>query len=672
MMLGAVACQDQGVVVPEPAAEPSDKVTVTGTLTIPPQAIAQSRGGLAETAGAGLKLTLLEFDMGDTPDLTTISNSYQAVITSETTAVDDGVNVNFKVTLLHTESAKVLHLVLADEYVSISGFGSEASILPSLVVGTTDPEGNINETEAYWGRVEFPYGYSQLKEEETEEGTRTYYELRADVQTKLTAVPVIRNFAKITVSVANTVTNFTLLGFDVVNVPTAGTVAPWNTTTQRIPVLLDNGTMRDYTTLMTEDKPYKGIMAPGALIRNQESDAKTWNETNHPALATVQPVYMYEHPYEPDRRTYLIVRGTYTSGEKSTTGYYKLDIGNVNVDASDQTFDYYSIIRNIHYNVRITDVTATGMETVADAISRAPYNNLISATETSSMLNVSDGKNMLIVNDTNHIVVNSSETIKVMYRYITDVTNTQKPENGKATVVGLDVPDGPVVESYTQSTYTDAAGAEWVLLEIVPREPTDIVKTQDFSIVDGEGLGRVIHLVLRKPWQYASLGTVDDVPVYATVAPGVNNEYSQVAPMDVSNAANKELTVYFNLPDGLPETMFPLEFKLEALKQGIENDKIGTLVVSTGPSLFPDKEGQTVISYIKTVSYMEYCYKYKNDGSNDVDVSDSNRNTNHTVRCRFLTINSVSSGDNAEILIHNPYFSPDVSVKFKRVQMTTD
>lgn len=676
ILLFTGGCKEEVLPVAISENEYSDSFTISGKLSVPPHALERTRGDLADTPGADLKLTLLEFDMGETPDLTTISNSYKAVITSATTDVNNNVNVSFKVTLLHTESAKVLHLVLADDYVSINGFGSEASILPSMVVGTTNPEVDINETQAYWGRVEFPKGYSELKEEDTEEGTRTYYELLPDVEKKLSEVPVIRNFAMITVSVDNDVDDFELLGFDLVNVPTAGTIAPWDASTQSIPKLLDtDSTMLNYTELAKADNPYTGIMAPGALIRNQESDAKTWNESNHPSLATVNPVYMYEHPYESTRRTYLIVRGTYTPNKgtddegEPITGYYKLDIGNANVD--DQTFDYYSIIRNIHYNIRITEVTATGMPTVADAIARAPYNNLISATETSSMLNVSDGKNMLIVNDTNHIIVTDDKPVEVMYRYIENVTSSQTPNNSKPTVVGLE-PGGEVVKSYSEEKYRDNAGAEWVLLKIYPQTPTNIVKTQDFSIVDGNGLGRVIHLVLRQPWEYASIGTVDGHPVYATVSPGAKNEYTQIAPMDISNRDGAELTVFFNLPDGLPESMFPLEFKLEALKQGIENDKIGTLTVSTGPSLFPEKEGQIVISYIKTVSYLEYTYKYKNDGSNDVDVSDSNRNTNHTVRCRFMTINNVPSGDEAEIMIHGEYFSPDVSVKFKRVAGVTE
>ncbi len=108
--------------------------------------------------------------------------------------------------------------------------------------------------------------------------------------------------------------------------------------------------------------------------------------------------------------------------------------------------------------------------------------------------------------------------------------------------------------------------------------------------------------------------------------------------------------------------MFPLEFQLESKHQGIENNKMGTLLVSTGASLFdPDR---IAISYIKTLSYAEYCYNYvATDTSNDVDINSPN--TKHTVRCRFLTITAADDND-AEIMIYNPYFSPNATVQFTR------
>lgn len=625
-------------------------ITIEGSIILPEMSSLQTRGSLAETPGAGLKLTLVEFDLGADADHTFTTNTYDAILKS-TSAVQNGELVTFDVTLTATAQPKVLHLFIADDYVK-PDYGSVSTVFPSLIVGQTDPEIEAPETEGYWGYVEFPDGYHVT----TDADGNTVVD-KNKLKEKLTAVPVIRNFAQINVIVDSNVNNFELTGFDLINVPTSGTIAPWNSETKKIPDLLKaDKTMKDFEVVAPV---YGGTMPGNASIRNQEADAKSWTNL------TKATKYMYEHPYEPTRRTYLIVQGIYKTLDDDgnvtgqTSGYYKLDIGKTKADG---TYDYYNILRNYRYNVKISEVLAAGMPTVAEAIARAPYNNLIASTETSSMLNVSNGKNMLIVNDTNHIVVNESDTIKVLYRYITDVTGNKNPANNIPTTPGL-VPGAVIKQVLPTKTVKDASGAEWLEIDILPNAPGDITATQDFSIVDQEeGLGRTIHLILRKPWQYAPI-VVDGTSYSATIARGAENLY-QGAPQNISNAAGAELTVYFNLPDGLPDTMFPLEFKLEALKQGIENNKIGDMVVSTGPSLFEEKDGQIVISYLKTVSYNEYIYNYRNDGSNDVNTS--SRNTNHTVRCRFTTISAESTVD-AEIKIHNDYFDPDASVKFNRV-----
>ncbi|MDE6522601.1 MAG: hypothetical protein K2L17_07280 [Muribaculaceae bacterium] len=650
-MLLSVSCQDY-----MPTSGKLEKVKTDGTITIegsivlPDMSSLQTRGSLAKTPGEGLRLTLVEFDLGADADHTFTTNTYEAIRKS-TSAVDNGELVTFDVTLTATAQPKVLHLFIADNYVKPE-YGSVATVFPSLIVGQTDPEVDAPETEGYWGYVNFPDGYHVTTDAEG----NTVVD-KEKLKEDLTAVPVIRNFAQINVEVDTVnVNNFELIGFDLINVPTSGTIAPWDSENDMIPDLLTGEKkMKDFTAVAPV---YHGTMPGNASIRNQEADAKNWTNL------TAATKYMYEHPYEETRRTYLIVQGVYKTLDdygnvtSETPGYYKLDIGKVNPDG---TYDYYNILRNYRYNVKISEVLAAGMPTVAEAIARAPYNNLIAATETSSMLNVSNGKNMLIVNDTNHIVVNESDTIKVLYRYITDVTNSKNPDNSIPTTPGLE-PGAVIKEVLPTKTVTDEGGAEWVEIDILPNTPGDFTETQDFSIVDSDGLGRTIHLILRKPWQYSPI-VANGTSYSATIARGTENLY-QGAPQNISNAAGAELTVYFNLPDGLLETMFPLEFKLEALKQGIENNKIGDMVVSTGPSLFSEKEGQIVISYIKTVSYNEYIYNYRNDGSNDVNTS--SRNTNHTVRCRFTTISAESTVD-AEIRIHNDYFNPDASVTFQRV-----
>lgn len=638
-------CQNE---FPAIQTEYKKSLKVTGSIELPEMPEMITRGTFGDTEKANLKLTVFEFDLGPDPEHSFLSSIYNADLTS-TTAVSNGGTVDFQITLKAATSSKVLHFFIADNYLT-SEYGSVATILPNLTIGSFG-----NEREAYWGCVEFPDGFTDSAEPGEDP------ELLPEVINKLKKVPVIRNFAKI--SVSENLSNFELLGFDLVNVPTSGTLAPWYTNsltnTPEIPKLIKNGAMLSYPEICLI--PYKGIVPGTASFKNSESDASmTWTKTSQNMLSTASR-YMYEHPYESTRRTYLIVHGKYTSNGETTDGFYKLDIGELKSDGS---FNYYNIIRNIHYNITITDALAPGTATVAEAIARAPFNNLIAAMETSTMLNVSNGKNMLIVNDTNHIIIEDNKKIDILYRYIVDVTGSKTETNSIPHPVNL--VKGDVIKNFTETPfeYTDKNGVKWMKIEITPNTPTDEVKTQSFSIVDGDGLGRTINLILRNPWQYEYLG---NSTYQATIAPGTANLYTYTTPQVISAQAQQPLTVYFNLPNGLPESMFPLDFKLEAKYQGIENNKIGTLVVSTGPSMWDN--AVTAISYIKTVSYQEYQHLYYNDPDRSNEINPGTTNTNHTIRCRFLTINAVSSGDaanKAEIRIHNDYFKPDVSVVFQR------
>lgn len=650
-----------------------DSFVLKGSVLLPEMPMALSRGAAADKPGAGLKLTLLEFNLDEDTDYSYPTNNYQATVTSATD-VADGTEVKFEVTLKLTSDPRTLQLLIANDYFDVGdNYQSMSSLLPQFSVEGTMAGNNstLNRpSEAYWGQVDFPHGYSEMINGKPV--------LLDEVKTLMTKVPVIRNFAKISVSSTVPVGTFEILGWELINVPTSGTVVPWDVDTHGVPTLFTKSTEStdSYEMLDYDEISYKGVMPPGAILSNTEVQAKNWPSTGALWMSP-NPRFMYEHPYDKTLRTYLIVQGRYTAGGTNTTGYYKVDIGKLNTDG---TFDYYNILRNIHYNVVIKSVLAPGTSTIAEAIARAPFNNLLSSTETSAMLNMSDGVNMLMVNDTNHIIVDANSPIEILYRYVR-MTGNKEEANDKPTVDwgGTTPPSaaGPVIKSVSSpETFTDPkTGWNWVKYVITPNTPDDKLKTQDITIMDGHGLGRTIHLILRKPWEYVKVGNAG----YATVQPGKDNLPSadaKNAPQPVSNQAQKTLTVYFNLPDGLPDTMFPLEFRLESEHQWIENNKLGTLLVSSGPSLWnPDK---SAISYIKTVSYNEYRFQYTDDDSNNVNVNKPN--STHTVRCRFTTIAGSDNNAKAAIRIYNEYFytktddggtSPYADVHFTRSSSVT-
>lgn len=646
VLLMLTACQAEGVDLPETAAS-SDDLTVKCTTLIPEMGMANTRGDFGDTPAENLKLTVFEFELGEDAAHSFLSNIYDATLTSSSAVANEGVSVTFKFTLKAAGTPKVLHLMVADQHLT-AGFGSVASVLPAISVGT--PKNDYwtpSAKEAYWGKVEFDEGFTYIDDF----GNPA---LKDGVADKLKNVPMIRNFAKLSVD-ASGLDNFKLLGFEIINVPTSGTVAPWDQEELDTPELLEVNEAGRRVMKSYSDIDYPGILPGMAQFVNTEVEAKSWSDDDEAHMANTSARYLYEHPYESTRRTYILIQGEYLNlqGEWKR-GFYKIDIGRRNDDGS---FNYYNIIRNIHYKVKIEYVHAEGSTTLADAINRAPFNNLMASTETASMLNVSDGENILFVNATNHIIINNDKPIEILYRYQNLSGN---PENaGTPQTVNLKI--GNVIDSFTEEEeVTDELGLKWMKIEITPKEPSDITQRQSFSIVDGKGLGRTINLVLRKPWSYAPIKVGEEAET-AIINRGIASLYSLPAEsQSISAKAGEPFTVYFNLPNGLPESIFPLEFSIQAKNQAIENNKIDNMVVSTGSSLF--NPAATAISYIKTVTYAEYSYQYLSDTSNDLDISTPN--TNHTVRCRFLTI--IPGTEEGEIRVHNSYFIPDASVKVVR------
>ncbi len=319
--------------------------------------------------------------------------------------------------------------------------------------------------------------------------------------------------------------------------------------------------------------------------------------------------------------------------------------------------EYYDILRNYDFHINVTGVSAPGASTASEAISGVSYNNISADVDARDMLQISDGANIVEVSKTNIIFTNTTP-VEFLYRYSPVGGFSSETTNAKLHTNGLNA--GDVIASVTApEVYTDADGVVWVKRVITPKPiPEAGTREQSFYVVDADGLGREIRLVAHVPYDYS------DIEVY----PGSENDRptSAAGQGTVSPLSGQPFTVYFNLPAGMPEAMFPLTFILESNRQNMENNPIGTLVVTSGQTGFPTTEVYEVprIKYRKTVSYAEYLYK--TDANNNLITDGAGNyveNTDHTVRCRFRTINSLAELPGAPmqtvtyLLISNDYFN---------------
>lgn len=622
----AAGCSDQAVEQPDVPAieETATEITVTASMTVDKLPVVESRA-FGDTPGAGLTVNVLEFTGGATFSDRALLRKYPATITSATTAANNGVDVTFKFTLWKISEARVLHFVVAPEDLNVE-YGSVAAVLQSLSVS--------GDADAYWGRVDFPQGYCTRTVDA--DGKEIYNPIDGLAE-KLKSIPVIRNFAK--VSVTENLANFELTGFELVNVPSAGTVAPWNITAQAIPTMLNGKAMLPYATVSAN---YHGILSPQASITHTEKDLTDGTLTL--GFNSTQPQYMYEHPYEEGRRTYVIVAGRYGGADQPVT-YYKIDLGHE--EGAQQIFRNYDILRNYHYAVTITGVAREGYATVKDAIAGTVFNNLSASTETRDMTSLSDGTDLIGVNTTKFVVTKAGEELVFKCKYTANVnSNGGTTANNELTFIGLE--DGPIINGAP----VRSVDGDSIVYTISTKAPSDIPQEQTFTVVGRNGLGRTITLLSHTPWKLSKIQTFK----------GSENERPTItaeADTIIGTGMGDALTIYFDLPDGMSSAWFPLQFTLESNRQNIENNSAAnsTLVVTTGQSLWTEITDSRV-GYIKTVTYDQY--QYQSDADNNILVNE--KNTTHTVRCRFRTTLALSSLPGSptqtvtNVRISNPYF----------------
>ncbi len=640
LVLGA--CSEETLRPDVPDADGGEGVRVSIAIPDMPRLATRAFG---DTPAADLKLTVFEFEMGSDPTNTFLTKIYQAETLTQMN-VANGATVDFRINdLLMTESPRVLHFVVAPQHLD-ARYASEAVVFSNLSVR--------DNSQAYWGRVEFPNGYGTVDK-------NMKPQLTDEAKQKLTGVNVLRNFAKISVEVATAATsNFQLTGFELVNVPTSGTVAPYNSGRQEFPQMFDDaGTMLGYLAVAgngSGQQGYSGIMPANCGFRNLEENFSPVADGGRPAWST-RDAYLYEHPFESTRRTYVILQGNYrpTTTDAWQTCYYKIDLVRLNEESG--MTEYYDILRNYDFHINVTGVSAPGASTASEAISGVSYNNISADVDARDMLQISDGANIVEVSKTNIIFTNTTP-VEFLYRYSPVGGFSSETTNAKLHTNGLNA--GDVIASVTApEVYTDADGVVWVKRVITPKPiPEAGTREQSFYVVDADGLGREIRLVAHVPYDYS------DIEVY----PGSENgrPTSAAGQGTVSPLSGQPFTVYFNLPAGMPEAMFPLTFILESNRQNMENNPIGTLVVTSGQTGFPTTEVYEVprIKYRKTVSYAEYLYK--TDANNNLITDGAGNyveNTDHTVRCRFRTINSLAELPGAPtqtvtyLLISNDYFN---------------
>ncbi|MEE0689324.1 MAG: hypothetical protein UCJ13_00615, partial [Bacteroidaceae bacterium] len=380
--------------------------------------------------------------------------------------------MEFSVELAESQENRRIHLIANFPGLSFP-FGDDASL-----VGLESVHHNH---DVYWGYVETPITNNNPPRR----------------------IPLVRNFAKIALEVADDVKNFKLTGFGIHNMPDKGTVAPYN----------NKG--RTFAQFMASDNKCHTYQE---LLKSQEYEGNEPYDMNLIAITDpasegfhvpdadgiVAPFYICERTnHDAENPTSVIVKGKFDGGKET---YYKLDI--IYQDNEANTNVYYNLLRNFIYTVRITQVKGDGYDTLADALRYPASNNVAGSTEVNDFTNISNGEGHLFVSTTYLLMVNENP-VDIYYQYRPDITNPTTVSNDhkgqgaeKPVTITAHKGNNLVLKTVTPaaadvSTTTDLH-YKWRKITLTPNTP-GTAKEQKITIAAG-GLQREITLVLRQPY----------------------------------------------------------------------------------------------------------------------------------------------------------------------------
>ena len=450
---------------------------------------------------------------------------------------------DFGVTLTKTDGPRRLHLIA--NYPNLTmGFGEEGQLIGRLLANGTDHD-------VYWN-------YRDL--ELIDDG----------YERQLRNVPLIRNYVQIRLDKRNlSSTNFILDQYALYNVPTKGTVAPYNPSgTDKFANFVDNDNQCQSYSYMLDTEKYVGNepFDDGDFLANTID----WKDPD-------VPTYIYERNHSnTNQPTCMLIKGRYVqSGEPTSETqptYYKLDF--VYEDSQNHSKVYYNLLRNFIYTMNIKSVTGPGYDSVEEALKQPASNNIGGDAVAEDYTNISNGIGRLFVSST-YMLFTEQKTVYLYYKYVPDII--EAPTTTANVNVSITPQIGDVINldaSLEVSTETVGQYAGWNKLKLVSHAVQTESKSQNIIFAAG-GLQRKVELVLRTPYRL----TVD------------------VLQEKVGTSAKQPLDVQIVLPGGIAESLFPLRLFISSQDNTIYPD-YGTNM--------PAEAQNGKYGFIKEISWDEY------------------------------------------------------------------
>lgn len=611
MLLLITACSDEDIIVPTPPSGADGQTCEVSFWASIPETSSASRCDLGEATATSVEtLSLLVFDAESGLYL------YKSDASLTTRTLENGIHKGqYKARLQLSDKPRIIHFVANAGDVAFQA--NELAVLSQLK--------KENNQDAYWQKATV----SSITGTITAEGTYTNVQAPGITDT---TIKLVRNFARVTLT-ADENSGFDLAGFVLVNTATKGTVAPYMRQAKNGSYFPDYDTENDENgSAMTKYEDliragYAGVQPSDADIDGTVPETPDNVTEESPDPYTTEAKYLYERTQEEDP-VFIIAKRDMGNGQYR---YYKIDI--MKVGGTGEKDDYYKILRNFSYDITINSVEGDGYENPADAAQATASNNLSASLELKDLTNIAYGNERLFVNKT-EIVWTSADPITFKYMYQLNGNGSNGTVN--SLIIGEAKNSSGAVcteSSYTiNSGTTDSEGYSTITI-IHTGLPETGYKEQEVTIKAGK-LMRTINLILIKP--YAS-----QVGCSATSGLSAVPEPAPEIPLTVGSS----VYVYFSMPSGLPESIFPLTFILSP----------------DAHSITPTGGDMPVTSLLTHANSTMQGLKYGFEKVVTWDEYKNNVSTGMIVECPFKTSLAESA---TNIYVYNEYFNFPLSAYF--------
>lgn len=526
---------------------------------------------------------------------------------------------HYSVELTVTDKPRIIHYV-ANCDVDQVVYGHETSVIGNMFVDRNNSEGAETEYEvSYWARIEVDYILVEEIEEKQADGTfKKVLSLKSDIKDKFMHVPLLRNYAEITVTddFENKDNTFKVEGFIVYNLLNRGTVAPYNSNTQQFQSFFERDSVGNITKKYLYPEMYKKFHYEGHaltsaqlitdLVRNPDGTIKEFKPG--------EPFYVYERKVSVmtdeeekwrESPPHIIIKARYSDDgdavkESDPVYYYKMDLVYTEKDTEGTAeVKYYNILRNFMYDFNITKIHDVGYASWKEAVDGAAGNNISGSSTTSKMTNISDSEGRLWVSYTDITLV-TGEDVTLRYKYIPNYYGTEESQYEKGAVrndLVLLVYDenGEVIKGIDKDE--NDADDGWREVTIHVNEPDNITRQQILYLkTNNSNLNRQIRHTLRKKLTMQ----VECTPTK------VKGEILQPVKVDIK------------LPPGMTEDMFPLALNMETEHRTLSPDAVSnsespyeflrSIPVTAGPSIVTGRVGESSYYYTVTIPTFDAYY----------------------------------------------------------------